>query len=130
MSNLRPRILIIEDNAFIASDVERLLVEALDCEVRCESFAAASEEFARNGIPDAELVVLEVGFDHSERLSFAKKLIDASVLLLITTTSDKLHEINDLKEVPIIRRPYETSELSAAVSGLLSDGRISPAVDE
>lgn len=129
MNSLKPYILIIEDNAFIAADVERILTDALMCEVSSKSFGAVVEDIDQILGSGPDLIVLEIGFEQADRHEFAKRIVGASTPLIITTTSEEFDSEACVNNVPILRKPYGSCELITTITRMLAVQRREPAKD-
>ncbi len=112
------RLLVVEDEAFIAMDIEEMLHE-----LRCEIIATASTvdvalAYVRRGGIDGAL--LDSNLDGDSVLPVAEELAGSAVpFILLTGYSRRESDPPLLREARRVSKPFSLSSLSAAISETL-----------
>jgi light-regulated signal transduction histidine kinase (bacteriophytochrome)/CheY-like chemotaxis protein len=124
MSLRGARVLLVEDQFLIALDVESMLLAAGAAQV--ETCATLAEAFARLAgfRPDIAVLDVQLGAETSEPL--ARRLGEMGVPFAFASGFSELDMPAELQQVPLVRKPYGSSDLVAVLTGLWAGGNALP----
>jgi DNA-binding NarL/FixJ family response regulator len=118
MEHTRPAVLIAEDQIFIALEAERILKEAIDCDVhlcRRDQLAALMSQ------TQFDLIVLEFTGHLQDDLQFASNVQAAGIeLAILSSTEDALHIAAFMPGVAHIEKPFNEIDFKNFVAGFVS----------
>ena len=118
MIDNRPAILIAEDQIFIALEAERILSEAFDCTVeicRRDQLAGVLADRAFN------VIVLEFSGHRDEDLRYVNVASETGAKVVFLTAGNDLADVTQaFPDVPLIRKPFNDTEVRASVERLLA----------
>ena len=111
------RVLIVEDEMLLAMDLEALL-EGRGCIVE----AANSIPLALSAIEDwaPDVVTLDMNLDGNSSEPIAASLRKRDIpFVVVTGYSDSLAEVAEIKNAPLVKKPYDCGELIEKLSGVV-----------
>lgn len=118
------RILVLEDDYYLASDEKALLERAGASVVGPFGSACAARDILEAGPLDAAVVDINMG--GGPRFDFARLLADRDVPFLFVTGYDKAVVPDDFSHAPRLEKPIRERELVAAVTRLASAAATEP----
>jgi CheY-like chemotaxis protein len=111
--------LVVEDNMIIAMEAEELLRDLgyADCHV-CGSVRSALQILADHPIAFA-LLDIDLGNETSEEI--AATLRTSGTTFIFASGYNEFPELaENLKDVPVITKPYTSKDIAAAIAGLVA----------
>lgn len=118
MVDKRPAILIAEDQIFIAFEAERILSEAFDCTVEICRRDRLSVALAENRF---DVVILEFSGQEREDLHYIFLVRQAGAqAVFLTAGNEPIDTPEAFPDVPVIRKPFNDTEVCTIVDGLLN----------
>ncbi len=118
---MKRRILVVEDESFIALFISEVL-ETAGFEV-VGPWPTVSQALAQLAIPDCcDAAVLDASLRNESAVAVAKALVALEIPFVVTTGYNKSQLPPELAAVPILAKPVNTEELIAHVLRALSTG--------
>jgi CheY-like chemotaxis protein len=102
------RILIVEDEAFIALDIGSLMEEATGAETCIAATARAGKDACAAGV---DFAFLDVNVRDGTTLELARGLISDNVPLAFLSASNRAGLPTDLRQLPFLSKPYRRKEV-------------------
>ena len=115
--------MIVEDDAFIALDIEQALRSAGYADVRAFGRKASALSYLKGETPDLALLDLNLGRgETSIDIAVSLKERGCPFLFLTGYTEATVPLPPDLSDAPRLSKPFDVSELADAVEGLSDPG--------
>ena len=112
----RRNILIVEDDIFIAADIEAVVLATLDA----ETFVSRSVGRARNLLDNSlDLALLDVDVTNGKTFELALQLKRRCVPFIFISGSRRDHIPDELQDEPFIAKPCDERELVKALLAML-----------
>lgn len=113
------RVLVLEDSAIVAMELEDRIVALGAIRVRCCTTAAAAAQAVAEGPIDIALCDVNVGDGSS--LAFVEELREKNVCCVLLTGYAEIPGMGPcLAHVPVLRKPVLPADLATALAALLS----------
>lgn len=123
MSDSQPlagkRILVLEDDYYIATDEKALLARAGATVVRPFGRGCTGRDIAQAGEIDGAVVDINLGLGPT--FEFARLLADQGTLYVFVTGYNEAAIPDELRAVPRLEKPIRERELITVLAGLLGD---------
>jgi DNA-binding response OmpR family regulator len=103
-----PKVLIVEDEAFIAMDLGALVAEATGADTCLAATARAGDEAREAGI---DFALLDVNVSDGTTFELAHRLMSDNVPFAFVSARDPAFLPNDLRGVPFLSKPYRREEV-------------------
>lgn len=117
MSDIRPAILIAEDQIFIALEAERIISEVFDFHVEFCRRDRLSEVLSEASF---HMVILEYTGNQKEDTHYAFLVRQAGAELVLLSAVNDLADVSlTFPSIPMIKKPFNEAELRNFVSGFL-----------
>ena len=105
------RLLLVEDEYFIASDIFTLLEQAGATVLGPVSDVERATEIAEAAAPRFDVAILDVNLDGEHVFPAAHKLQAQHIPFIFVTGYDRLDMPAAFKDVPCLRKPFQDSSL-------------------
>ncbi|MGF7147277.1 DNA-binding response OmpR family regulator [Sphingomonas zeicaulis] len=116
MSSALPKLLVVEDEYFIATELAQILRES-----NFEVLGPVSSIGDAMCIVDSEKIdgaVLDLNLDGELTFELARMLQERGIPIVIVTGYDRHYVPDELGDVPVFRKPFVATELEEALSRL------------
>ena len=115
--------MVVEDDAFIALDIEQALRAAGYADVRAFGRKASALSFLEGETPALALLDLNLGRgETSIDIAVSLKALGCPFMFLTGYTEATVPLPPDLSEAPRLSKPFDVAELTGAVEGLAGSG--------
>ena len=115
------RILVVEDDFFIAADLQALLRQLGYTEILIARSLSEGQDLLSSTAPD--LAILDVNLGSGTSAAVAEELTTRGIPFMLTTGYGEGSSLSEtFAEAAIINKPYEASTVIAAVSQLMRRG--------
>jgi two-component SAPR family response regulator len=102
------RILIVEDDFFIAADLEAIASKAVDAEVVCSRSVARAKTLVDHSL---DIALLDVDVTNGKTFEVATLLRQSEVPFVFLSGSPRQELPEELRDAPFIAKPYAEGQL-------------------
>lgn len=110
-----PRILIVEDDAFVALDLETIVAQESEAEVVTVASVAAAERAAA----DIDMAILDIDVMDGTTYELARTLHRRHTPFFFVSASRREELPGELKAVPFIAKPYDPAVIGREIGRAL-----------
>lgn len=113
------RVLIVEDDPFIAMDIESAVAEQLGAEAELIVVGSVTQAH-RASSSKLSCALLDIDVVGGKTFDVAANLLENGTPFAFVSGSARTDVPEELRTVPFLRKPFSTSEIASFVSGVIA----------